>query len=378
MKASAGTLYHAALGILQKSKPINFSKKVSKMNLTEYAEEITKRGIDLDEQIVRSEGAAPSTIKQFIDQISGVSGFEDAERINYVSNLKVNSLIPGHEPVTIKERQEEFFKNKFDELSIRLKDSGLNDAGFKAEDFGDDVAYSARYNKTIKSLNKFAEEDLKKDYYKEQLNSYSGKEFNDYYSGLTDEKKAELAKIASEEGRKIESVKSGEITYYYREGDKLPPEIEEARQRSIEKKRQSAKKQQVREQQSQATKSLDNHEIYIPKNNKPVSGKMNPTNSNQPRYLTDEEIIDSLMNRADNVNSGAQSELANPVNTTLRNSVRLSELSMNGFTMEKAGTLMGTLGALTLFEASMYADNADAELHKRRVEEERRRKKYGY
>ena len=626
--------------ILKKLKPAKLSKKISEMNLTEYAEEITKRGIDLDEQLIRSEGAAPSTIKQFINDISGVSGFEDSEIISFVNDLRVNSSIPGHVPVTIRERQEEFFQKRYNDLINDINGYDLTNSGFNIPTFNDSLSYRKKYNQTLYALQDFTKESLQEPYLRQSLieqkayseayfnnSQYTGKkigekisflskklhnidktremtqqraddlffhakdyniysqkryndkldafnnletleekriflnklekeqnqltqaninlriidfnnrygldssrydylgdrtefrslnkyaqnsilndieshlkrdgnldslyqdydnianqlsdkperydglkrfnilrrnriiqdkydnieqsisdkkallssdqyygidpdtgdprlnlkryeydkegnrykpgdvdarlhgaikrkdeivteladdkykdpaEFNKYYSSLDSTKKKEVAAMLSKQDRPVRSVRMGDITYYYREGDKLPPEIEAAKQKQLEEQRVAANKAKVKEQQKAATEDIENHQIWVPKTNRPVKNKSNPSNAVNPQYLSENDIIDSLMENADNVNSGFQSEVANPAKTTLKDTLRLSETALNGFKMENAGTMIGGLGALTLFEASMYANNSDAELHRRRVEEERRRKKYGY
>lgn len=205
-----------------------------------------------------------------------------------------------------------------------------------------------------------------------ELLSKTDKDFNTAFAEAPNKK--ELATMAKQQGQNIESVTLIDGSeYYYREGiDKLPPEAEEARQRKLEQIRQRAKRNEVKKQQTTAT-----HEIFTPMSNKPVKNKMNPANA-KGGVIDVAAVIDEEMKKAHNVNSSVQSITANPAKTTLDDTVRLSEIAINGSKMMKAGTLLGTVGALTLFEASMYANDSDAELHRRRVEEERRRKKYGY
>ena len=212
-------------------------------------------------------------------------------------------------------------------------------------------------------------------------------DFSKAFSNASGSEKEKIRKAAAANGQEIKDdiVLIDGSRYYYRVDengnriDKLSPEAEEAIQRKEERARKKERRKNEKEQQAQgAEQGVRHHEIYTPKASSAIKDKMNPANSVQGTYLTQEQIIDSLMENADNVNSEFQSEIANPAKTTLKNSLRLQEISMEGFKMQNAGTLMGTFGALTLFEASMYANNSDAELHRRRVEEERRRKKYGY
>lgn len=415
-KANLGTLYHGAIGILERAKAMRLTQKYSKISSVDYANDILRRGIDKDE--VLSNG---DTLIDRIRNILSDTGLQESAKKRYIDDIKVKSLKNADDLVTIGQRQEEFLEKQYDQLNIRIRDLGLKDAGYKEKQFADSISYSERYEETYRSLNSFTKKRLEEPYLKERLINEGGynktyfrdkeykrmsiddkisklrgelseveeinnrlselktsTEFNQYYSGLTDTEKSKVAQISAQQGKKIESIKDGDITYYYREGDRIPPEIEAARQRRLNAKRQVAKKHEIKQQQEHATRHIDEHEIWVPKAGKSVTNKMNPTNADKPRTLTDEEIIDSLMGNADNVNNGVQSEIANPARTTLKDTLRLSETALNGFNMENAGTLIGGFGALALFEATMYANNSDAELHRRRVEEERRRKKYGY
>lgn len=253
---------------------------------------------------------------------------------------------------------------KFDRLHV--KENGIE---YKADT-------AARYHGAVKQSEEIKDALLRK----------RDGEFNRYFSGASHNDQEKIRKIAEANGQKIESETLIDGSrYYYRVDengnriDKLSPEAEEAIQRKEERIRKKERRKSEKEQQAQgAEQGVRHHEIYTPKASSPIKDKMNPANSTQGAYLTQEQIIDSLMENADNVNSEFQSDIANPAKTTLKDTLRLQEISMEGFKMQHAGTLMGTLGALTLFEASMYANNSDAELHRRRVEEERRRKKYGY
>lgn len=265
-----------------------------------------------------------------------------------------------------KEKIVNIYGDDFEFNKLHARENGIE---YKADT-------AARYHRTAKQGEEIKDALLEK----------RDGEFNRYFSGASHNNQEKIRKIAEANGQKIESETLIDGSkYYYRVDengnriDKLSPEAEESIQRREERARKKERRKTEKEQQAQgAEQGVRHHEIYTPKASSPVKDKMNPTNSVQGTYLTQEQIIDSLMENADNVNNEFQSEIANPAKTTLKNSLRLQEISMEGFKMQNVGTLMGTFGALTLFEASMYANNSDAELHRRRVEEERRRKKYGY